>query len=217
MRNERRTSGSGRGDERPAAERRHGARRLLSPPRWSRPAARHDAAAARVHPPLPAPCPAAWLPPHPPLRLARQWCMQGQYCTCPRTAGRGTAAGACRRARTTGLAAPLSLLRRAHEHHRDLRALAATSRPAAPVRNNREHRVVIRHGLHSPDAATSLFRQRPPDTPVTGNRADGLGIGCNQILILAAPGETSHAPSAHSFCRRAGFAIIADRQNPKSP
>ena len=31
MRNERRTSGSGRGDEKPAAERRHGARRLLTP------------------------------------------------------------------------------------------------------------------------------------------------------------------------------------------
>ena len=33
MRNERRMSGSGRGDERPAAERWHGARRLLSPRR----------------------------------------------------------------------------------------------------------------------------------------------------------------------------------------
>ena len=33
MRNERRTSGSGRGDEKPTAETRHGARRLLSPHR----------------------------------------------------------------------------------------------------------------------------------------------------------------------------------------
>jgi hypothetical protein len=34
-------------------------------------AARHDTRAARIHPPLPAPCPATWLPPHSPLRPAR--------------------------------------------------------------------------------------------------------------------------------------------------
>ena len=49
-------------------DRRHLPLQGLSP-RWSPAAARHDARAARVHPPLPAPCPATGLPPHPPLRL----------------------------------------------------------------------------------------------------------------------------------------------------
>ena len=109
------------------------------PPRWSGAAARHDARAARVHPPLPAPCPATWLPPHPPLRPARQFRTQGQYRACPRTACRGTAAGACRSARTTRLAPALSLLRRPHDHHRDLRAMAATTRATSRARTNREH------------------------------------------------------------------------------
>lgn len=42
-------------------------------------------------PPLPAPCPAAWLPSHPTLRPARRFRPQGQPGTGPRTAG-------CRRA-----------------------------------------------------------------------------------------------------------------------
>ena len=41
-------------------------------PRWSRALRHHDARRRRVHPPLPAPRPAEGLPPHPPLRPARQ-------------------------------------------------------------------------------------------------------------------------------------------------
>jgi hypothetical protein len=40
--------------------------------RWSRPPEGHDTRHRRVHPPLPDPRPAARLPPHPPLRSARQ-------------------------------------------------------------------------------------------------------------------------------------------------
>src|SRR4029077_18726471 len=126
-------------------------------PRWSRAAARHDARAARVHPPLPAPCPATGLPPHPPLRLARQFRTQGHSCACPRTACRGTAR-TCRRARTTQLAAILSLLWRTHDHHRDLRAMEPPPRATSRARINREHPVVTRHGLRSPLAATPPLR-----------------------------------------------------------
>lgn len=92
MRNERRTSGSGRGDERPAAERRHGARRLLSPP------GRHDqgddAGGRRIHPPLPPAHRARRFPPHPPHRLPRQPPSHQEAGTLPRTARRTTARAA---------------------------------------------------------------------------------------------------------------------------
>ena len=135
------------------------------PPRWSGAAARHDARAARVHPPLPAPCPATWLPPHSPLRPARQFRPQGQYSASPRTACGGTAAGDCRSARATRLAPTLSLLRRAHDHHRDLRAMAATTCATSRARTNREQHVVTRHGLRSPHAATPTLRRMPQSSP----------------------------------------------------
>ena len=132
-------------------DRRHLPLQGLSP-RWSRAAARHDARAARVHPPLPAPCPATWLPPHPALRLARQFRTQGQYCACPRTACRGTATRACRSARTTRLAPTLSLLWRTHDHHRDLRAMG---QPRAPP--------------HAP-ASTGSTRRDPARLALTSRR-----------------------------------------------
>jgi hypothetical protein len=178
---------------------------------------RHDARAARVHPPLPAPCPATWLPPHPAPRLPRQFRTQSQYRASPRTACRGTAAGACRSGRTPRLAPALSLLWRAHDHHRDLRALEATPRATSRTRTNREHSVVTRHGLRSPHAATLSFRRMPPSTPFTKIRPNGLDISCDQMPILDPAGATPHLPSSRRLQRRAGFAITTTEQNPKSP
>ena len=161
------------------------------PPRWSGAAARHDARAARIHPPLPAPCPATWLPPHPPLRPARQFRPQGQYSASPRIAGRGTAAGDCRVARTNRLAATVSLLRRAHDHHRDLRAMAATTRATSHDRTNREQPVVTRHGLHSPPAATPPLRRTPRGVPFAKISATGR--------ISAAAGARSTARLAKNI------------------
>ena len=186
-------------------------------PRWSRATARHDPRAARVHPSLAAPCPATRLPPHPALRLARQFRPQGQYCACPRTACRGTAARACRRARTTRLAATLSLLWRAHDHHRDLRTMAATPRATSRARINREHHVVTRHGLRSPHAATPPLRRTPPGTPFSKISANVLDISRDQIPILASPGQKSHSPTSRRFQRPNGSAVIATKQNSKSP
>ena len=78
---------------------------------------------------------------------------------------RGTAARACRSGRTTRLAAALSLLRRPHDHHRDLRAMQAAPRATSRTRINREHLVVTRHGLRLPHAATPKLRRMPPGTP----------------------------------------------------
>ena len=170
------------------------------PPRWSGAAARDDARAARVHPPLPAPCPATWLPPHPPLRLARQFRTQGQYCARPRTACRGTTtAAACRSAGATRLAATLSVLRRTHDHHRDLRAMDATPRATSRARINREHPVVTRHSLRAPHAAAPPLRRMPPGTPFTQISTNMPDISRGQITILAPPGGKSHPPGSRRF------------------
>ena len=169
------------------------------------------------HPPLPAPCPATWLPPHPPLRLARQFRTQRQYCACPRTACRGSAARVCRSARTTRLAAALSLLRRTHDHHRDLRAMEATPRATSHARINREHPVVNRHGLRSPHAATPPLRRTPPGTPFTKISANVLDISRGRFPIHAPPGEKSHSPSSRRFLPPTGSAVTTTKQNSKSP
>ena len=217
MRNERRMSGSGRGGERPVAERWHGARRLLSPPRWSRAAARHDDRAARVHPPLPAPCPATRLSPHPPLRLARQFSTQGQYCPRPRAACRRAAAGACGTARATRSSPALSLLRRAHVHHRDLRAMEAIPRATPRARSNRECPLVTRHGLRSSHAATPLLRRMRQYTLFATISPTGLNMRRGQLPIHAPPGDKSHSTSPRRLQLTAGFAVTTAEQNFKSP
>ena len=174
-------------------------------------------AAARVHPPLPAPCPATGLPPHPPLRPARQFRTQGHYRACPRTACRGTAAGAGRSARATRLAPALSLLRRAHDHHRDLRAMAATPRATSRARTNREHHVVTRHGLRSPHAATPPLRRMPQARPSPRSAQTCWISAAARSQFIASPGEKSHSPSPRQRQRRAGSAITTTKQNTKSP
>jgi hypothetical protein len=189
----------------------------MLPPRWSRAATRHDARTARVHPPLPAPCPATWLPPHPPLRLARQFRTQGEYSACPRTPCRGTAAGACRVVRTTRSPPAMSLPRWPHDHHRDLRAMAATTRATSRARANREQLVVTRHGLCSPHAATPPSRPMPPATPFSKIRPNVLDISCGRIPLPDPPGETSYSTRPRQCQRRAGFAISSNEQDSKSP
>ena len=61
-------------------------------PRRRQPAADDDYLRRRVHPPLPAPRPATRVPPHPPLRAARQLGAQDQPRASPPVAERGAAA-----------------------------------------------------------------------------------------------------------------------------
>ena len=126
---------------------------------------------------------------------------------------------ACRSARTTRLAATLSLLWRAHDHHRDLRAMEATTRATARARINRGHPVVTRHGLRSPHAATPPLRRMPPGTPFTKISANVLDISRGQIPILASTSAKYHSPSSRQRQRqrRAGCATISTEQKSKSP
>ena len=124
----------------------------------------------RVHPPLPAPCPATRLSPHPALRLARQ------FRTPYRPVSRMPASCLASRQRrklskrqSHSIRSPaLSLLRRPNDHHRDLRAMEPTTRATSRGRTNPERPVVTRHALRSPHAiATPPLRPMPPHTPFT--------------------------------------------------
>ena len=111
----------------------------------------------------------------------------------------------------------LSLLRRTHDHHRDLRAMEPTPRATSRARINREHPVVTRHGLRSPLAATPPLRRMHLGTPFTKITANVLDISRGQIPILASPGEKSHSPGSRRFQRPAGSAVTTTKQNSKSP
>ena len=65
--------------------------------RRQRPLQADDAHATRVHPPLPHPCPAQGLSPHPPLRPVRQIFLYRQHRARPRATRRAKAASAARR------------------------------------------------------------------------------------------------------------------------
>jgi hypothetical protein len=151
------------------------------------------------------------------LRLARQFRPQGQYRASPRTACRGTAAGDCRVARTDRLAPTMSLLRRAHDHRRDLRAMAATTRATSRDRTNREQPVVTRHGLRSPHAATPPLQRMPPGVPFARISATGLNVSRGRFPIHGPPGEKSHSPSHHQRQRRTAFAITSIEQKLEIP
>ena len=187
------------------------------PPRWSGAATRHDARAARVHPPLPAPCPAAWLPPHSPLRPARQFRPQGQYHACPRTACRGTAAGAARSARALRLAPALSLLRWSHDHRRNIWAMAATTRATVYASTNRETHVMTRRRLRLRYAATPPLRRMHQSAPCVRISGKLLSLSRSRSPSHHPPGDKSHAPSHRQPPNRAGCATTPTAQNTKSP
>jgi hypothetical protein len=154
---------------------------------------------------------------HPALRSARQFHPQGQYRASPRTACRGTAAGDCRSAGTTRLAPAVSLLRRPHDHHRDLRAMAPTTRATSCADVNRERSVVTRHGLHTPHVAKSPLRRMLQDAPFARTSATGLNVGCGQLPIHCPSGGEAHSPGHQQRRRRARFATTSTEQNSISP
>src|SRR5207247_4072110 len=95
----------------------------------------YDARCRRVHPPLPDPCAARRIPPHPALRPLRQRQPGRQYRIGPPVARRTRPAAVKRGQRRHRKSSRrqrverLSLLRRAYDHHRDFR----TRLPAATV------------------------------------------------------------------------------------
>jgi hypothetical protein len=186
-------------------------------PRWSGAAARHDARSARVHPPLPTPCPAARFPPHPPLRPVREFRPQSKYRACPRTACRGTAAGAGRSARALRLAPALSLLRWPHDHRRNVWAMAATTRATSRDQTNRETHVVTRRRLRLRYAATPPLQRMPQSAPYVRISGKLLSPSRSRFPGHHPPGDESDAPSRRQPPNRAGCATTPTAQNTKSP
>ena len=112
----------------------------------------------------------------------------------------------------------LSLLRRAHDHHRDLRALEATPRATSRAHTNREHPVVIRHGLRSPHAATPPLRRMRPCTLFAKITANGLNMQPPPAPDLpSAWRQISLTTSLADIQRRAGYAITHNQAKLEIP
>ena len=115
--------------------------------RGGRPIQDHDTRRCRVHPPLPDPRPAQRIPPHSPLRALRQWLP----CPEPRARSRATrrsssiAPTPTRQFRAMPqkptTCAPMPVLWRPDDHHRDLRARMPTALSTIRI----EHRCQDRH------------------------------------------------------------------------
>src|SRR5205085_11360089 len=122
-----------------------------------------DARRRRVHPPLPDPRPARRVPPHPTLRPARQRQPDRQYRIGPPAAPRTRLAAVKPRQRRhrkssrTQRVERLSLLRRAHDHHRDLRTRLPAAAVAYPTDRARQFMTIT---PLSPSPITDSARRR---------------------------------------------------------
>jgi hypothetical protein len=126
----------------------------------------HDARYPRVHAPLSAACPAARLSPHSALRIVRERDTQGQHRPHTRTAGRADVVARTHRGRGAAQSTPaLSLLRRAHAHHRDIRTMDAAA-CAAPRSHSNRGAVVTRQGSFPRHAVAPLRRQTTSRAPM---------------------------------------------------
>jgi hypothetical protein len=75
------------------------------------------------------------------------------------------------RRRTPHAAAPLPVLRRPHDHHRDLRGRLPTKTPSRPGNRGGQHRYLVMpsHAIHQPDNARHsgwLSAARAPLSPI---------------------------------------------------
>ncbi len=118
------------------------------PDQRPRPAQDHDARRRRVHPPLSPARAAKRLPSHPPLRPVRRNGSSAQHRARPPTACcvRGLAPKRARRGRqrdrNTFACAPMPVLRRPDDHHRDVRRSAPRALPLANPDQDR-HLMII--------------------------------------------------------------------------
>jgi hypothetical protein len=125
-----------------------------------------DARHRRVHSPVPHPCPAARLPPHPPLRPARQAFLRRQHRPRPRAACRAEASKHCRR-RPDSRAIPhghasLPLLWRPNDHRRDFPTRLRTTRSSHHTTSRDQDRHVMTTLQRC--SAARLFAGSPPAT-----------------------------------------------------
>src|SRR6516164_7157459 len=139
----------------------------------------YDARRRRVHPPLSDPRPTRRISSHPSLRFVCQRQPDRQYRIGPSAPRRTRSSSVRRRSRRrprgsrTRRAERLSLLRRAHDYHRDLRTRLPAAVVAYPV--DRARQFMTMTPLHPPTplppnvaispAAPTLRRQRPSTPP----------------------------------------------------
>jgi hypothetical protein len=114
------------------------------------------------------------------------------------------------------MAPALSLLWRAHAHHRDIRTLDATARAATRAHSNRDA-VVTRHGKRSPHAAMPSVPATAARAPFARKSTEGVNIASDEFRLHRPPGAKSRSPHSPRRDRRPDAAIIALGQKPKSP
>jgi hypothetical protein len=110
----------------------------------------------------------------------------------------------------------MPLLRRAHAHHRDVRALDAAARAAPRSHSNRDA-VVTRHGKRSPRAATPIVPATAIRAPFARTLTDGVNIAGGKQRFHRPPRAKSRSLHPPRRDRRPDVAIIALGQKPKSP
>jgi hypothetical protein len=113
------------------------------------------------------------------------------------------------------LASTLSLLRRAHAHHRDLRTLDAGARAAPRSHCNRDA-IMTRRDLRSTRAATPLVAAIAICARFAKIVTKNSNLASGQRPIQQSPGAKSNSPHPRQRHRRPATAIIILRQNPKS-
>ena len=161
------------------------------PDRGSRPIQDDDAGDRRVHPPFPDPRPAEGASSHPPLRPVRQRRASRKHRPRPPTARRASLARStcqhpnCRCRRTANIITPMPLLRRPHDHHRDLRARlnAAISPDHAGVCDRHRH-IMIPRTRSRPEVLPVIIAGPRPITRLAQNRR-----------LDRRPGSTWHHPA----------------------
>ena len=101
----------------------------------------------------------------------------------------------------TGATAALSVLRRAHDHHRDLPTLDATARAAGLSRTNRDDDAVTRHGPCLRRVVALSHRPSTPRAPSRLARTVQARPIPDAIADFAHPWPRISAPIARQDCR----------------
>ena len=191
----------------------------------------HDAGDRRVHPPLPDARSARWLPPHPLLRPARQRRPCRQHRARPRTARTAMAPDRCHRgrhhqARRAKVArASMPVLRRPHDHHRNLRARLPAQMPPATAGRDQDRHLMMQH-LRSPPPknrssislarrpATIVLAPPPHPTALLSRQSTTLDPRARlRSTIVRASRPPPHSPSSPS---RLAHIAAPTRSNPHS-
>ena len=160
-------------------------------------------ATARVHPPLPDARPAKGLPPHPPLWPARHGNRAAniaharELLAVPSRSKQPDTPEASDR-RTARAAASMPLLRRPHDHHRDLRARLPAEAPPHACSGSDQDRHLMMPSPRSTTAATLAILAGSQPAATTRVASAGLARSRRQIPSCNVP-DRSFTPTRPSI------------------